>query len=249
MATLPRLDTILTDAVEKAVRDLVCLKSWGDAAFVNLPLIAPDGSSITVRVKRIDGGFQVDDAGFTYRDLLRAGSDRSFAKQASLYAHRKELEVEGRMILVRVDGDDLQRAICDVGSVSWQVLEKVYSRLDEQETQIEEGLRERLQSVFGEGHLDPRQDIVGLSTNEWKVSAIVHVDGKLAVFQAVGDHANSIYRVSAAFHDIAALPDPPTLISVVKNRKALGTRLSLLAQAGHVIEEGQADEVYRRAVA
>jgi hypothetical protein len=247
MATKPTLDALVANAVDKAVSDLVQVRSWGDATFVNLPLICPDGSDMTVRVKRIDGGFQVDDAGFTYRDLARAGADRSFAKNASNYADRKELIVDSKMILARVGLDDLRRAICDVGAVSWQVLEKVYSRLDEQEVEIEEGLRERLETVFGEGKLDDRQDIVGLSTNAWKVSAIVHVDGKLAVFQAVGDHANSIYRVSAAFHDIAALPSAPSLVSVVKSKKALGSRLSLLSQAGRVIEESQADDAYRRA--
>lgn len=249
MAAQPHLDAFLIEAVQKTVGDLVCVKIWGDATFVNLPLIAPDGSDITVRIKRVDGGFQVDDAGFTYRDLAKAGGDRAFSKSAATYADRKELTVHGKMISTRVTADDLRRAICDVGAVSWQVLEKVYARLDEQETQLEEGLRERLESVFGSGGLADRQDIIGISTSAWKVSAIVHVDGKLAVFQAVGDHANSIYRVSAAFHDIAALPEPPSLVSVVKSKKALGSKLALLAQAGRVIEESQADEVYRRAAA
>jgi hypothetical protein len=249
MATRPTIDTVVASAVDKAVRDLVQVKSSGDATFVNLPLISPDGSDVTVRIKRVEGGFQVDDAGFTYRDLARAGAERSFAKNAAAFSERKGLVVDGKMILARVEADDLRRAISDVGAVSWQVLEKVYSRLDEQESEIEESLRERLQGVFGAGKLEERQDIVGLSTNAWKVSAIVHTDGKMAVFQAVGDHANSIYRVSAAFHDIAALPQPPSLVSVVRSKAALGPRLSLLSQAGRVIEEGQADEVYRRAAA
>lgn len=249
MATNPTIDALVADAVDQAVADLVRVKSWGDYTFVNLPLISPDGSDVTVRVKRVDGGFQVDDAGFTYRDLARAGADRSFSKTATKYADRKDITVDHRMILARVDADGLRSAICDVGAVSWQVLERVYARLNEQEMEIEEGLLERLETVFGAGKVDDRQDIMGLSTKPWSVSAIVHVDGKLAVFQAVGDHANSVYRVSAAFHDIAALPNPPSLVSVVKSKKALGTKLSLLSQAGRVIEEGQADDAYRRAAA
>ena len=69
-----------------------------------------------------------------------------------------------------------------------------------------------------------------------------------AVFQAVGDHANSVYRATAAFHDIASLPDAPTLVSVVRSKAEMGPKLSLLAQASRVIEEGQPDQVYERAV-
>jgi hypothetical protein len=130
MATNPIIDSIVAEAVDEAVGDLVQVKSWGDYTFVNLPLILPDGSDATVRVKRIDGGFQVDDAGFTYRDLARAGADRSFYKNAVKYAERKELTVDGKMIFVHVDADDLRRAICDVGAVSWQVLDRVYARLN-----------------------------------------------------------------------------------------------------------------------
>lgn len=249
MATNPTIDALVAEAVDRAVADLVGVRSWGDATFVNLPLITPDGSDVTVRVKRIGGGFQVDDAGFTYRDLARAGADRSFSKTAAKYAERKDLVVDQKMICAQVDADGLRSAICDVGAVSWQVLEKVYSRLNEQESEIEEGLLKRLETVFGPGQIDDRQDFIGLSTKAWTVSAIVRVDGKLAVFQAVGDHANSVYRVSAAFHDIAALPNAPSLVSVVKSKAGLGTKLSLLSQAGRVIEEGQADDEYRRAAA
>jgi hypothetical protein len=90
---------------------------------------------------------------------------------------------------------------------------------------------------------------VGSSTTEWKFSAILHVEGKMAIFQAVGDHANSIYRVSAAFHDLMQHPEPPTLISVVRNRAGLGAKFGILAQAGRVIEEDQSDAVFFRAAA
>jgi hypothetical protein len=65
----------------------------------------------------------------------------------------------------------------------------------------------------------------------------------------VGAHANSVYRTSAAFHDLAELPSPPRLVAVVKDKHALGPKLMLLSQAGRVIESGQSDDVYQRAAA
>ena len=81
------------------------------------------------------------------------------------------------------------------------------------------------------------------------MSAIVCLSGKSAVFQAVSERAGSVYRTSAAFHDLALLEHPPTLVAVVQSKAALGTKLGLLAQAGRVIEQGQSDDVFRRAAA
>ena len=81
------------------------------------------------------------------------------------------------------------------------------------------------------------------------MSAVVTAGEHKAVFHAVGDHANSVYRTNTAFHDLGALDDPPALVAVVNDRKALGPKLGLLAQAGHVIESEQPDDVYRRAAA
>jgi hypothetical protein len=78
---------------------------------------------------------------------------------------------------------------------------------------------------------------------------LLHTESGLAVFQAVGNHANSIYRASTAFHDLSELPNPPIRIAVVKDKAALGAKLNMLAQAGRVIEDEQPDDVYVRAVA
>jgi hypothetical protein len=102
--------------------------------------------------------------------------------------------------------------------------------------------------IFG-ANLDAKQSIVGLSTTLWNVSAILQVEGHQAVFQAVSDHANSVYRASAVFHDLASLVNPPVLIAVVKNKAELGPKLGILSQAARVIEETQSDDVFRRAAA
>ncbi|MCF8709049.1 hypothetical protein [Rhizorhapis sp. SPR117] len=248
MASAPIIDSALKAAAEEAAHDLVSVRHWGDASFVSLPLINPDGSSSTVRIKRAPGGFQVDDAGFTYRDLKRAGADRSFSRAASKAAERDDLQVDNKVISVRVTADELARAISDVGLAAWSVLDTVYERLNAEEAEIAESLRERLLKIFA-ASVDEAKSIPGMSTNPWEVTGIVRQGEHVAVFQAVANHANSVYRASAAFHDLAALPVPPTLISVVRDRKALGAKLSLLAQAGRVIEYDQADDVFMRAAA
>ena len=248
MATVPLDDPDVRAAVEKAARELVSVRHWGRASFISVPPFGPDGSPITVRVTHDIAGFRVDDAGFTYRDLKRLGIERSFAKTAAAIAEREDVMVEDNALQTVAGPDELARAISDVGIASWNILDKIHAKLSEaDEAEMQEELRERLTTIFG--GLDDQRIIPGVSTTPWNVSAILHVDGKLAVFQAVGDHANSIYRVSAAFHDLASLPDEPMLVSVVRSKAALGAKLGILAQAGRVIEESQPDQVYRRAVA
>ena len=81
------------------------------------------------------------------------------------------------------------------------------------------------------------------------MTAVVTFMASTTAFQAVGNHANSVFRTDAAFDDLAALDVPPKLVAVVKDKKALGTRLALLDRAGRVIDEEQPDDVYRRAAA
>jgi hypothetical protein len=248
MASVPLDDPDVRAAVEEAVRELVSVRHWGRASFVSVPLFGPDGSPITVRVTHDIAGFRVDDAGFTYRDLKRLGIERSFGKTAASIAEREDVAVVDHALQTVAGPDELARAISDVGIASWNILDKIHAKLSEvDEAEMQEELRQRLASIFG--GVDDQRVIPGMSTTPWNVSAILHVDGKLAVFQAVSDHANSIYRVSAAFHDLASLPEEPTLVSVVRSKAALGAKLGILAQAGRVIEEHQSDQVYRRAVA
>lgn len=240
----------LVDAVQSAAEGLVRVQHWGDFCYVNLPLIYPSGSFATVRVRRTTQGFRVDDGGFAYRELESIGAERSFGRTAPKIAAASDVEANRRALFADSSADELQRAICDVAIASWNVADKVFAKAAEQEeNEIAEYLRERLSRIFGSGHLEPAQTITGPSTQEWEVSAIIRLKGTQTVFQAVSNHANSVYRTSAAFHDLAALPKPPHLVSVVKDKQALGPKLVLLSQAGRVIETEQSDDVYLSAAA
>lgn len=250
MASQPIPNKGMTAAVEAAMEGFLRVRRWGDKVFVNLPLIFPGGSLATVRVSPAPGGYRVDDGGFAYREIESIGAERSFSRTASRIAERDQLELDRRVILVDTTDEELGRAICDVALASHAVAEQVYREAEEQEEgEIEGYLHDRLVRIFGEGQVEDSRSIKGSSTNPWEVSAILHVDSHTTVFQAVGSHANSIYRASTAFHDLAELPTPPRLVAVVKDKAALGARLSLLSQAGRVIQSDQPDEVYLRAAA
>jgi hypothetical protein len=247
--TLPP-DPSLYEAIEVAVRELVSHKHVDGRSYVNAPIFYPDGSFVTVRIDRVKNGIRVSDCGAGYRQIEAVGSELSFTRTADTIAESVGLERSRRSFYCDVAPSDLARAIGDVSAASWTLVDRVYGQLsDADEVAIEDHLRERLNIVFGAGRVDQEIKIKGQSTNEWKVSAIVNLEAGRAIFHAVSNHAQSVYRTSAAFHDLEALEYPPKLISVVRSKADLGPRLSLLAQAGRVLEEGASNEEFLRAVA
>jgi hypothetical protein len=236
---------------ESVARGLVSVRRVGDSSFINLPLVYPSGSAVTVRLDRVAKGIRVSDDGFAYRELESFGAQRSFGNTAPRIAEAEAIEVGRRTVYVDVSLEELERAICDVAAVSWQIADRIVGRLaDEEAADIEEYLRERLVHVFAANlSRPPEHRIVGASSNEWDVSAVVQLPGGTAVFHAVSNHPSAVFKTSTAFHDLANLDNPPKLVAVVRDKTALGAKLALLAQAGRVIEGEQPDDVYLRAVA
>lgn len=243
--------TPLNELCADVVPSLVSWETWGDASFVNLPIVYPSGSFVTVRLNYIDNrGIRVSDSGFAFREIESFGAERSFSRTAKAFAEAMDVEVGRRSIYVDVfDPNEVQRAIFDVSSASKAVAERIVSNVAfEGEVAISELLHTRLDILFPK-LVEHDGKIVGASSTEWDVTALAKLDGRMAVFQAVSKYPVSVYKASTAFHDLAALDNPPALISVVSSKSEMGSNYSILAQAGKVIEIGQSDDVFSRAVA
>jgi hypothetical protein len=236
----------VAEVARTAAASLVSVKDWGSSSFISLPLIYPGGGFVTVKLERVKSGtIRVSDNGFAFRELESIGAQRSFGKMAPGIIEPLSVEVDRRRVFVDVAFDQVERAICDVAIASWQIADRVVGRAAEQdEIEIQEYLKDRLVSIFGTEKVEPDYKLVGPSTTEWDVSAVVKLSDHMAVFHAVANQPYSVFRTSAAFHDLANLPKPPTLTSVVRSKQAMGAKFALLAQAGRVIEEEQDDKVY-----
>jgi len=248
MVLLASQRSIVAEVAEAVVSELVATRYSGDSSFVNLPILYPDGSFVTVKLERLFDGIRVSDNGLAYRELEAIGASRSFAKTAAYVAEALDLQVDRRAVYADVPHEQLVRAICDVSFASWEIADRVYARVgDADEAEMEDYLRDRLKKVFGPALKATDEKIKGPSTREWEVSAIVERGGNKTVFHAVANNANSVFKASVVFHDLGLLEKPPNLVSVVRSKAALGPKFSFLAQAGKVIEEEQPDEVYRQA--
>jgi hypothetical protein len=235
--------------VLETVDDLVRARRVNGALFVNLPLLYPDGSFVTVKIDQMPAGFHVSDHGFAYREADDVGYSRSFKRTANKMAEGTAVNVGDRALFINSPPEQLHRSICEVAQVSRDVAEFICLRaFDEDEEVLADELNERLVKVFGHKNVSGETQIIGASTTEWNVSSLVVAGDHKAVFQAVSPFANSIYKASTAFRDLAALDTPPRLVAVVRERKSLGNKLPLLAP-GRVIEQAQADDTFLRAAA
>jgi hypothetical protein len=237
----------IDSAVRELARDLVRSERVDGVWYVNLPMSYPDGSFVTVRIAPASGGVRVSDAGFAYREADRLEAGSSFGHVAKNIASRFDASIADRSIFVVAEIDDLERAVMDVAAASWRIADKISSRVWERdEDRLSEPLRERLAALFGADRVEESADILGGSTTNWNVSAVVQFSDHKAVFQSVLNNANSINKASTAFRDLSTLPSPPKLIAVVGSKSEIGVKLPLLHPA-LILEEGQPDELYLKA--
>lgn len=228
---------------------LVRAQSWGDSVHVSMPMFYPNGTQIAVKVEPCKSGFRVSDGGRTYRELEQVGAERFFARRAASVAEQMDGFIYNRAICADVGEDELAATIAEIAEAISVVATKVMSRLvGKHEAEIADHLFERLKIVFGDGRVERDVNIGGPSTKSWEVDAVVHLDDRDAVFHAVSNHYASVYSTSAMFHDLALKDRAPALTAVVHNKDELGFYYNILAQAGNVIEEEQADAVYKGAV-
>lgn len=236
----------LTDTITAG---MVSARHWHDASFVNMPMVYPSGGRVTVQISRVKNGIRVSDSGFAYREADFLGAGRSFGKTAATVADVYEVQAGKRSLYTDVSASELQRAIYDVSAASHLVAQRIVTRaMEGTEATLSDALVDRLDRLFSD-NVRYEDKITGASATEWEVSAIASINGHNAVFQAVSQYPTSIYKASTAFHDLANLDNPPSLISVVSSKAELGNSLSLLSQAGRVIEVSQSDDVFLRSVA
>ncbi|NBC31446.1 MAG: hypothetical protein GVY13_02095 [Alphaproteobacteria bacterium] len=117
--------------VDSVVRDLVSVRHRAGSRWVTLPLLYPDGSSVTVRIEAAGEQIRVSDDGFAYRITESIGEECAFAAAAAQVARRWLVRCDQTIIYIDVPPDTLFRAICDVAIASWQVAENVCSAVDE----------------------------------------------------------------------------------------------------------------------
>lgn len=238
------------EAVAIAARELMSINVWDGASYVSFPIFYPSGASCVVKVEPRGAGFEVSDYGATYREVDHLGLGSGFTKSAKKLASEIGAGVRDRAILSFATLDTLAGTMASIALVSSEIAAKMIDKVGTSaEQQIHVELIGRLEQVFGYDAVKPEETLVGQSAKTWSVDAVVHSGSRQTAFDFVRNNAQSVYAVSAKFHDIRAVDHAPLAVAVVESKEALGVYHSILTQAGRVIESSQPDEAFLRAAA
>jgi len=238
------------DVIDAAIRQLVTRSRHGEEDFITLPIFHPSGAAVTVSVSGGPNRFRVSDGGQAYREVEMFGAQHLFNRNADRCAELHNVSRIKKVIFGEAHAGNLAGLIASVGAASAQISSRIMERAVVQgEAVIEDKLRARLNAIFGQSHVQPGAEVAGASHHKWRVSALVHVDGREIAFDAVSNHHSSVYSASTKFHDFALLDHKPKPIAVVENKEAMGSYLVMLSQAANVIEATAPDELIERLAA
>lgn len=237
-------------AVEDAVEKLVTIRQSSLGTYVHLPIFYPSGAAATVLVSAEGGAFRVSDAGFAYREAELVGAKPGFAKWAKRISEDLGLEMTSRTISSLSTDWQLSATIADVAQASAAVANGIIAGLmGSPEIELAEHLAERLTAVFGDRKIDFDATIPGASTRAWDVSAVVRLDERRVIFDAVSNNAVAVYSTATKFRDIALLERAPATVSVIRSINEMGNLYNILAQSGTVIQEDAPGSAFERAAA
>jgi hypothetical protein len=250
MGSSARLDamsgaTDLGSVARWAAGQLTAVVDTPEGAFIHTPLMYPGGSSVVVHVVGHPNRYFVSDYAHGAREADMAGMSLQYLGIARSVAERAGIGFDDRCLFsIDLSRDQLPTAVAVVANCSLKAVGLAVTKLAQRRHEADDAfLYDKLIHIFGRPRVQKHADIVGSSNRGWRVSAIVHSDGRRAVFEMVRPAPASIYRHVAMFHDIARLDPPPARIAVVESFQRMGPdNLGLLGQAAHVIEQEAPDE-------
>ena len=236
--------------VEAAARSLLSVSHESDTSLITLPLFYPSGAAVVVEVVGGRDSFFVNDGGRAYREVEMFGGEHLFGRNSSQIAESFSIDASKRSFSAFASIEQLAATIADVGDASVQLASRICERIAvRHETAIASGFYRKLVQVFGQDRVVQDATIEGASSHQWKISALVHADGREIAFEAVSNHHSSVYSSATMFHDIALLSRKPVPIAVVRNKTEMGAYLGILSQAANVIEADASNNTIERLAA
>jgi hypothetical protein len=245
---LDKREEAFRKVADGVARALVDVRHQRGAAFISLPVMYPSGSLSVVRVDaHHEGGFLVSDAGLGFEEADLMGAGRLFTHSAAAVATKAGVRFDRQVFSICVREEQLLGAVTTIAACSQDAVRLAAFRLDEQKkSDAADRLCERLYRLFTPANVERGATVLGASNTPWTVTALVRADGRQAVYEPVSEHANSVASALTKFVDLNQLEVPPSRIAVVRSKQALGTRLSLIATAANVVEEGISDQTLAR---
>ncbi len=235
--------------VDDVVREIVASEHRVGGSFVRTPLLYPSGSTVVVRIEEGADRFFVSDMGFGYQEATMMGAGTMYAKPAGLIAETAGVRFDNQAFFVlEASRDQLAGAVVTIANCSQEATIRASDALAEKTFEDKKArLYEKLVKVFEPKIVSRNVEVVGASTQKWRVATVVALPHhRPTIFEPVTKHPNSIANATMKFGDIALLRDAPRRVAVVHNRAELGTLLTVLSRSADVIEDDTPNDRIRR---
>jgi len=236
------------EVVRSAAAQLISLEHDKQGTYVRTPLQYADGSYVVVRVDHGGGEFFVSDFGSGFETAQMMGAGTAYKRVARAIAEASGVGFDTHaFFILKVSSDQLPGAIAAVANCSQEAVNLTVMRMTEKASQDDsEALFDRLATIFTPKAIARDAHILGASNTQWHIGSLVTVQGRQIAFEAVSKHPVSIVNAATKFSDIARLDKAPARVSVVANKRDLGTYLGVLSYNSSVIEQAAGDHVYHR---
>lgn len=237
------------NAVEEAVKKLVRIEEFIGATLVSMPVLYPSGASVMLEISGDHDQYFVSDRAGGYLEAELMGGQRIYAREAARAASGAGIGFDGRnMFFAEAQMSSLPAVMKVVAHCSQIAANSCALRMSEKiKSDIGQRLYERLVAVFSEPRVARDVEVVGASTHDWRVSAVVSGPHKKVVFDAVTPHPTSAVWTAAKFGDIARLDPPPSRVAVVSSRKDVGDMIGVISpSATAIIELTASNDAFER---
>jgi hypothetical protein len=222
---------------EAVARQLVSVEYVRGSSIVSVPLLYPSGAGAVVKISQHADRYFVSDLGYGYQEAEMLGALRSFTTHARNLADHYGVHFDNQAFFVaQANRDSLKSIItivanCSVEAASVAALKSAERRYSD-DTEL---LYERLIRVFPREKVAKNVHLIGSSSHDWPIAALVSTGETPTIFEPVTNHHASVVNASAKFHDFARLEKPPHRVAVVKKLEDMDSYLTLLSQAATVI--------------
>lgn len=235
----------LKKAIATAVERLISIREFGEATVVSVPVAYPSGALAAVHISVSGDRCFVSDSALGLREAEMSGASDFFDTAAKDAAGWFGVGYDGASVFAAsAPLDRIEGAIVAVANASTTAVGRALLRASEvKERQANSAVFDLVVEIFGRPNVVRRTEIVGREA-AWDAHNVVTIDGKKAVFEFVGDHANAIASKFLMFSDIVKVSDAPSLNSVVQSIEKLSNKANLLGDVSNIIELGSRRELF-----
>ena len=238
----------LTARANEALRRLASTRGFREKVLIDLPLIYPDGSKLVVELECTGGEYWISDMGNGALGAELNGASEFYKKAAKKISDMYSVSFDGAAIFaLRVADSQLEAAIASIGTSSILAVHDALSRAAEaQNIRHNDRVFDQVKCIFGAKNVTKQKEVLGRHAN-WNAHNVVALDqGKMAIFEYMSNHPNSVSSKFMMYSDIRAQDSRIALNAVVDNLNEMDPKSSIIGNVANIIPINEDGEVYKK---